>query len=264
MKAVMMTDLEGVAGVVSFADQSYPDGQYYEAAKRLLTGEINAAVDGLSAAGVEEVLVIDGHGPGGVCYEDLHPGARLLHGRPLAPAAVRDPLVASYDVAVMVGQHAMAGVADANLGHTQNSRAIDYYKLNGRPIGELAQFALYCGALGVPLIFVSGDDAGCREAEALVPGITTAAVKQGLSRSSAISLAMSESRRRIRAAAECAVRRHQAAPLPPLRWPGPYVLEKRFFHTDVADAAAAVPGAERVDSQTVRLRSADLLEIIYR
>jgi D-aminopeptidase len=41
------------------------------------------------------------------------------------------------------------------------------------------------------------------------------------------------------------------------------VLEKRYFHTDVADGAAAWPGAERVDAQTVRLRSDDVRAILY-
>jgi D-amino peptidase len=264
MKAVMMTDLEGVAGVVSFADQGYSDGKYYEAAKKLLTAEVNAAVEGLLAAGVEDVLVIDGHGPGGIYFEDLHPAAKLMHGRPLAPASVRDPIIAGYDVGVLIGQHAMAGVVNGNLAHTQSSRAIDSYTLNGQPIGELAQFALYCGGLGLPTIFVSGDDATCREAEALIPGITTVAVKQGLSRDSAISLAAPEARRLIREGIQRAVEQQHANPLPPLRWEAPYVLEKRYFHTDDADAAASRPGVERVDSQTVRLYSEDILDIIYR
>ena len=34
----------------------------------------------------------------------------------------------------MIGQHAMAGVLDGNLHHTQNSRAVESYTLNGRPI----------------------------------------------------------------------------------------------------------------------------------
>lgn len=52
--------------------------------------------------------------------------------------------------------------------------------------------------------------------------------------------------------------------LAPLVWPGPKGLEKRHFHTDVADGVAGQPGVEWVDSQTVRLRSNDLREIIYR
>jgi D-amino peptidase len=260
----MMTDLEGVAGVVSFEQQAYPDGKYYEAAKRLLTAEINAAIEGLLAVGVDDILVRDGHGAGGVVYEMLHPAARLLHGSPMAPSSIVDPIVAEYEAAVLIGQHAMAGVARGNQNHTQSSRTIDHYTLNGQPIGEIGQFALYCGALGVPFIFLSGDDAACSEAEALVPGITTAAVKQGLGRGSAISLSPSVAHRRIREGIEVAVDRQRSAPLPPLVWDGPFVLEKRFFHTHTADAAMRHPGVERVDDLTVRLRSDDLLEIIYR
>ena len=263
-KIILMTDLEGVAGVVSFADQGYPDGKYYEAAKKLLTAEVNAAVEGLLAVGVEDVLVIDGHGPGGITFEDLHPAAKLLHGRPLAPVAARIAVIKQYDVCGIIGQHAMAGVANGNLAHTQSSRAIDAYTLNGRPIGEIAQFALFYGGLGLPMIFLSGDDAACREAEALIPGLTTVAVKQSLSRQSAISLSAPEARRRIREGIQRAIEHQRANPLPPLRWASPYVLEKRYFHTDAADRAATQPGAERVDGQTVRFTGDDILDIIYR
>ena len=82
--------------------------------------------------------------------------------------------------------------------------------------------------------------------------------------SPAISVSMAESHRRIREGVKAAICRQQDDPLPPLRWPGPYALEKRFFHTDSADVAAAQPGAERVDSQTVRFRSDTIRDIIYR
>lgn len=264
MKVFMGTDLEGVAGVVSFTEQTYSDGRYNDAAKRLLTAEVNAAVEGLVSAGVEDVLVSDGHGPGAIWFEDLHPAASLLHGRPVALRAVCDAVIAGYDVCVMIGQHAMAGVATGNLSHTQSSRSIDCYTLNGKKIGEIAQFALYYGALGLPLIFVSGDEAACAEAEALIPGITTVAVKKGLSRESAISLSAVEARRRIREGIELAIERQESEPLPPLRWEGPFVLEKRFFYTHHADAAASQPGVERVDSQTVRLYGESIMDIIYR
>jgi len=265
MKSIfIVTDLEGTAGVVSFADQSYPDGRYYDAAKKLATAEVNAAVDGLLAAGVAEILIWDGHGAGGLVFEELHPAARLLHGRPMPPWSRLEHVIRRYDAVAMIGQHALAGTATGNQNHTQNSRTVDYYKLNGRPIGETAQIALYFGALGLPLIFLSGDADACREAEALVPGIITAAVKEGVGRGAAISLSAPAARERIRAGITAAVQQQARAPIPPLVWPGPYILEKRFFHTDVADAAASQPGVERVDSQTVRLRGEDIRDIIYR
>ncbi len=263
MRVYIGTDIEGVAGVVTFYVQTTPGNPGYEAARRLLTGEINAAVEALVAAGVEDILVNDGHGPGAVCYEALHPAAKLLHGRPLAPRREVSAVVETYDVCMMIGQHAMAGNPRANMNHTQSSATVDRYTLNGRPIGEIAQFALHQGALGLPLIFLSGDEEACREAEELIPGLTTAAVKQSLSRNAAISLSIQESHRRIREGVRAALERQQRDPIPPLTWPGPYVLEKRFFHTDDADAAQGRPGTERIDGQTVRYRATEIRDIIY-
>ncbi len=264
MKVFVVTDMEGVAGIVSFTQQSYADGKYYEEAKRLETAEVNAAVDGMLDAGVEEILVWDGHGAGGIDFETLHPAVRLLHGRPSPPWSRLDEVIAQYDLCVMIGQHARAGVVTSNQNHTQNSRAVDHYKLNGKPIGEIGQIALYFGAFGIPLVFLSGEEDACREAEDLVAGITTVAVKKGLSRNAAISLSAPEARRRIRAGAASAIERQRSDPISPLVWEGPFVLEKRYFHTDVADSAADRPGVERVDSQTVRLRSDDIRAILYR
>ena len=263
MRVLMMTDIEGVSGVVTFKDHSYPDGRYYEHAMRLLTAEVNAAVEGALEAGATDVLVFDGHGSGGIWFEDLHPKARLLHGRPLAERSILNDVYKTCDVSMIIGQHAMAGVDRGNLNHTQSSKSVEYYKLNDRFIGEIAQFALHTGALGLPMIFLSGDDAACREAEELIPGITTASVKEGLSRNSAISLSAFEARRRIGEGIRNAVRNHRKNPVALLKWEGPFVLEKRFFHTDTADQACTRPGVERVDSRTVRLRSDNIQDIIY-
>jgi D-amino peptidase len=263
-KIYVGTDMEGCAGIVSFEDQSYADGRYHDRGIRIVTAEINAAIQGMIDVGVEEFLVADGHGPGAIWWEDLHPAAQLIHGRPNAPRAVRDPIVAEYEACVMLGQHAMAGTPMSNQNHTQSSRTIDYYKLNGEFIGEIAQFALYQGSLGLPLIFLSGEEAACREAEALIPGIVTASVKKGLGRGSAISVSASVAHQRIREGIQEAIERQRKNPLPPFTIEGPYVMEKRFFHTHEADAAGEQPGAEQIDSQTVRYRSDSIRDIIYR
>ena len=263
MKVFIGTDLEGVAGVVSFENQGNPNGKYYEQAKKLLTAEINAAVDGLLDSGAEDILVMDGHGPGAVSFEDIHAKAKLLHGRPLPTRKIMQSIIKEYDVCVMLGQHAMAGEKEGTLNHTQSSNSVDYYKLNGKPIGEIAQFALHQGALGLPLIFLSGDDKACLEARELLPEITTAAVKRGVGRCSAISLSPEASRELIRKSVAEALAKHRANPIPPLTIPGPYVLDKRFFHTHVADMMEENPMVERIDSQTLRYKSDDILEIIY-
>lgn len=261
--AFILTDIEGVAGVVSFEDHADPEGRYADHAKRLLTAEVNAAVEALVAKGVKDILVCDGHGAGGIWYEDLHSEARLLHGRPITITQLLSPLE-RYDTAMIIGQHAMAGVATSNMNHTQNSRAVDYYKLNGQRIGEIAQFALYAGTFGVPVIFLSGERDACLEIESLISGVVTACVKEGLGRGAAISLSASQARACVRDGVMRAVEQHRTRPVAPLTRNGPYVLEKRFFSTDLADREAASADAERLDGQTVRYRGGDLRSLLYR
>jgi D-amino peptidase len=263
MKILMCTDLEGVSGVTSFEAQAYDTGKYYEQAKKLLTAEVNAAVEGMLDEKIEEIVVIDGHGAGGIVFEDLHPAAKLVHGRPIAWKLFCDEMVKTFDAAIMIGQHAMAGAQRGTLNHTQSSTSIEYYKLNGRPIGEIAQFALLCGAYNVPMIFLSGDDVACRETADLIPGITTAAVKIGLSRTSAISFPPAEAHRRIREGIITAIRQHRKHPIPALQWKGPFILEKKFFHTGHVDHYAQNPMAKIIDPQIVQLHSENILDIIY-
>ena len=261
MKVFVMTDLEGVAGVVSFASQTYAGAPDMEKAKSLLTAEVNAAVRGLLDTGADEVVVMDGHGSGGILFEEIHEQAQLLHGRPIPPTWTEE--IKGYDALIFIGQHAMAGVATGNMNHTQNSRAITYLKINDRLIGETGQFALLAGSYGVPSLFLSGDEAACSEAEDLLPGIVTVSVKRGIGRNAAVSLSAPEARKRICDGVKKALRKHGQEPVKPFRLPGPYVLEKRFFSTDLVEGYLNWPGVEFVDSLTVRIASENIREILY-
>jgi D-amino peptidase len=265
MKSIfIVTDIEGIAGITSHELHAYDGAKYLDRFRRLATAEVNAAIEGLVAVGVEDILILDGHGPEGLWFEDLIPPARILQGRPLAPHAIWDPIVDQYEAGAILGQHAMAGVTTSNMNHTQSSKNIDYIKLNGQKVGEIAQMALYCGAKGMPYIFLSGEEDACLEAQALIPGIQTVSVKKGLGRGSAISLTATEARQRIRDGIQQAVQHHRKHPIKPLVWPAPYTLEKRYHHTDIPDSYSDQPGAERVDSQTVRFQGTDIRQIIYR
>ena len=100
------------------------------------------------------------------------------------------------------------------------------------------------------------------EAKKLISDITIAEVKKGLSRNSAISLSKEKSREKIREKAKLAIINHKANPVEPLKWSGPFTLEKRFFTSMTADQSC---GSEwqRIDSQTIRRTSDSILEIIY-
>ena len=170
-----MTDLEGVAGVLNFEDWCLPESRYYEVAKELLTKEVNAAVDGFFAAGASQVLVVDGHGAGGINPVLLDQRAELMRGLGMGWPFMMDD---GYDVVAWVGQHAKAGSKYAHLAHTQWFNYLDL-SINDVSIGEFGQLALCAQELGLPAVFFSGDSAGCLEAQHLTPGIETVSVKRG-------------------------------------------------------------------------------------
>lgn len=228
MKIIIMTDMEGVAGVMnSRAYCSMETSRYYDEAVELTTLEVSAAVEGALQAGATEVLVIDGHGYGAISRTLLHPRALLAGGRPTIPP-IRTVLDGSYAAAMMIGQHAKANTDGGHLSHTGSFRVEDE-SINGVSMGEIGQWFLLCGYYDVPVVMVSGDEAACNEARDLVPNIETAAVKYGIPHGSAAGLTMEEAkdfncvaihlspdraRERIREAACLAVQRvHEIGPL---------------------------------------------------
>lgn len=175
MRIYLMTDLEGVAGVLNFTDWCLPESRYYEQAKELLTREVSAAVDGFFAAGATEVLVADGHGAGGINPILLDPRAELMRGFSMGWPFLLDQ---GYDAVAWVGQHAKAGTEYAHIAHTQWFNYLNL-AVNNVSIGEFGQLAFCAAELGIPCIFFSGDSAGCLEAQRLCPGIETVSVKRG-------------------------------------------------------------------------------------
>jgi len=173
----MMTDLEGVAGVLNFQEWTGPGKPYYELAREFLTLEVNAAVEGLFEGGATQILVMDAHGPGAINIKLLDPRVEVQRGwsDPVWPLCLGD----SYDFVVWVGQHAKAGTEYAHLCHTQSLAYLDE-SVNGISIGEFGELAMCASELGVRAIFASGDAALAAEAQVLVPGIEAVAVKWGV------------------------------------------------------------------------------------
>lgn len=177
MKLYVMTDLEGVAGVLNFQEWTGPGKPYYDLAREFLTRELNAAVDGFFEGGATEILVVDGHGPGAIHLPLLDPRVDYLRGWGAGPWPLM--LDATFDAIAWVGQHAKSGAEFGHLAHTQGTHYLDL-SINGISIGEFGQLAMCASELGVRAIFGSGDEAFAQEAQALVPGIETVAVKRGV------------------------------------------------------------------------------------
>ncbi|HNS32310.1 MAG TPA: M55 family metallopeptidase [bacterium] len=180
MKIFIMTDLEGVAGVITYEGWANGNARYFQQSRTLLAMEVNAAVDGFISAGATDIVVADGHGGngfGGVDFLSLDKRVRFQRGWPRGPYPLG--LDRSIDAVAVVGQHAKAGTEYAHIAHTQSFKLLDL-SINGLSIGEFGQVTLCAGELDIPVIFGSGDRAFCKEAAELVPGIETVVVKEGM------------------------------------------------------------------------------------
>jgi len=210
-KILIITDMEGVGGVNNAEEQLLPGQRRFDESRRLLVGEVNAAVEGALSAGASEVVIWDGHdGSRSLSIEDIHPRARLIQGRPTpADYYLKDR---AYDGILFVGQHAMAGAKNGVLAHSQ-SFSVERITLNGRAVGEIGQIAAIAGYFHIPVIMLSGDEAACAELLEYQPKAETVAVKRLAGKASTLSLSHPEAKARIQSSATRAVKRiHEFTP----------------------------------------------------
>lgn len=255
MKVHIITDLEGPAMINRFDQTRDVTPEEKARSEYFLTGEVNACVDGILDFDPEaEVVVWDGHGSGGIDEMRFHRRAKLIARGPIRPPYGLDE---SFDALMFVGQHAKMGPRGV-LCHTYSSKTIEYYKINGIEMGEFGCRALMAGTLGVPTVFVSGDDVTVEEAQELVPGIVGAAVKKALARELALHLSHEAACELIRRQAAEACRR--APNIPPYYFPGPYTQEVRVLE-GVSIQGYLDGGWDYVDSRTVRKTREDICEL---
>lgn len=255
MKIFVITDLEGPALISRFNQTRDVTPEEKPRWMRLLTGEVNACIDGIRDADPEaEVIVWDGHGSGGIIEELFHRDGRLIARGPISAPYGLDE---SFDALMFVGQHARAGT-NGVLCHTYSSRTVEYYRINGVELGEFGCRALMAGTMGVPTIFIAGDDVAVAEAQELVPNIVGAAVKQALGRELAIHLSHEAACELIRARAREAIER--IGDIQPYYFPGPYTQEIRYLE-GVSIQPLLDAGWEYVDPRTVRKTADDICDL---
>ena len=186
-RVFVLTDMEGVDGIFSAEDQCVPfKSPRWEESRKLLTGEVNAAVAGLFDGGATEVVVLDGHDSGrSLSALDIEPRARLIAGRPYPPSLGLD---SSYSAMIFVGQHARAGAKNGVLSHTESIEDVQNIWVNGKPTGEIGLNLLLASHFGVPTIMLAGDVAACEEIHELVAQAECAEVKSGIGRTAGLTL----------------------------------------------------------------------------
>jgi D-amino peptidase len=256
LKIYVSADMEGIGGVSTWDVQADTKGREYEKFRRLMTLEVNAAIEGAFDAGATEVLVSDSHGDAqNIDVELLDKRARLIRAWP-RPLGMMEGIDKTFAAAALIGYHAAEGSGTAVLAHTFTGKVS--VALNGTPVPEAGVSAAIAGEFGVPVVFLSGDQSIGQEARQLLGPIETATVKQALGFYSAIMSHPDVTQRMIREGIKRGIERR--AQIKPYRLARPIKLQLIFKDLVDAEHVSFFPGVERVDGRTVVFTVHDMIE----
>jgi len=258
LKIYISVDMEGVAGVVT-ADQLGPSGFEYERFRKFMTNETLAAVQAAKEAGAGEIVVSDSHGNGQNLLIDQFPkDVQIVRAWP-RHGGMMAGIDSTFDAALFVGYHASTTNPRGVRAHTFSSAHLARVTLNGNAVTEGEFNAAYAGALGVPVVFASGDDAATQELKSRLGNIEIAETKKSLGFHSAETITPEASCERIAAGVKVALQRLQE--FKPYVVKTPITLELTFKNYTPAEILSYLRAVQRIDSHTIRFVGKDMAEI---
>ncbi len=258
MKIYISADIEGVNGTTHWdeTDRKHPD---YPEFREQMTAEVAAACEGALAAGATEIWVKDAHGSArNLIASRLPAEVRLVRGWSGHPYMMVDGIDSTFQAMMMVGYHSRAGSNANPLAHTMTG-ANAYVKINGRPVSEFMLNSYTAASVSVPVVFVAGDAGLCEDATALIPALTSVAVKGGRG-GATINIHPKLAVERIRAGVQKALEADPARCL--LRLPERFSVEIRYKDHAKAYASSFYPGARLSDDYTVQFESGDYFDVL--
>lgn len=256
MKIFISADMEGISGVAT--NVQLKKESEYQRFRKLMTQDVNAAIEGAFNGGATEVVVADGHGNmSNLIIEELDERARLISGNNRVMCQL-EGLDDTFDGIMFVGHHGREGGSERTIiNHSLAGICVNEIQVNGEVVGETELNARVAGQFGVPAIFISGDDAYIEEVRKTFPEIVAACVKRGIDRFSAELIHPRKAQQEIRDKAEEAVRK--AKGMKPYRVEGPATFQVQFKGTNQALMTTTIPQVEMVDPKTVRFTCEDMV-----
>jgi D-amino peptidase len=265
MKVFISVDMEGIGGIGT-GEMTRASGKDYAVGRRLATEEVNAVVRAILERGPAQILVNDSHGDmQNLLHTELDPAVSYIQGA-VKPLGMVEGLGSTYDAAIFLGYHSRAGTPGGFLPHT-GSGAVKGLWLNDQEVGEGELNAAYAGALGVPVVLVSGDSAFVEQFSRLVPS-ETVATKVAVTPQSARLHHPQVVRDRLAAAATRAL--EDGAMPSPLDLGSPVRVRIQFADVTLPQILEAIPGVTQVDGYTVAFTAANmtdayrLVRLMYR
>ncbi|MBP0592772.1 M55 family metallopeptidase [Paraburkholderia sp. LEh10] len=250
MKVLISVDIEGVAGVMS-PEQTRAGNGEYERARRWMTLEANAAIEGAFAGGATDVWVNDSHGGFRNLLPDmLDARANVVLGKPRTLGMMAG-LEYAPQLVFMIGYHAMAQ-SRGILAHTINSFAFSRVTMNGRDVGEAGLYGALAAEYGARVVLLSGDDVFAQETRASFPEAVFVVTKNATGYGSGVTQTPERACDAIKEAAKDVVARLERRAVAQRVTPQPVDIELRVQTTALADLFAQMPSLERVDGVTLR------------
>ncbi|MCD8511283.1 MAG: M55 family metallopeptidase [Bacillus sp. (in: Bacteria)] len=256
MKLYVSVDMEGITGLV---DDTFVDSakRNYYRGQKIMTAEVNHVIEAAIQAGWSDVVVNDSHSKmNNLLIEEIHKEAKLISGD-VKPFSMVQGLKEGYSGAIFLGYHSRAG-APGVMSHSMILGVRRMY-INEQEVGEMALNAYVAGYYGVPVLMIAGDDEAAKEAEELIPNVTTAIVKEQQSRSAALCLTPAKTEELLREKTLEALDNNKL--VKPLLPPENPLLRIEFTNYGQAEWAGLLPGAEIEEGTTiVRFQAKNMLE----
>jgi len=274
VKIFMHWDMEGVAGLFRreqawYWEEGVPEETGKEG-RELLMADINSAAAAALDAGVDELIICDTHhGGGNIALEKMLDDPRITYlqrSRGYENGQLRwlPGLNETVDGFMVPGHHAKAGTQGAFLPHTWTLEWTDF-RINGLSVGEMGIEACFAGHWGIPVLLAEGDEAACREAEDMFPGVITAPVKRAVNHDQATGPDPEQARALMAEKVREAIRLLPTGRFRPFAPELPMTVTVTLAAEEMADKVARRPGVRRLDDTTVEAvleRRADVVKWI--
>jgi D-amino peptidase len=259
VRLYVSADMEGTAGVCSWAQVDPSNTHEYPVYRRYMTREVHAAIEGARDAGAREFLVNDSHWDmRNLLWDELPTDVRMISGarKPLSMAQGAEQ---RFDAAFFTGYHAKIGEADAVLSHTYSDATLYDVHVNGMPCTEALLNAAILGLYGTPVVLVTGDRTTIASVQRALPWVTGVAVKDAIGYYSTNSLTPVAACEAIRTGAREALGALRHAK--PFTFEPPIELVIETAKTEQADFMELLPRIERIGGRAVRFRDNDYLTV---
>lgn len=259
MKLFLSSDIEGTCGITCWDETEYGT-QRYQYFQKQMTREVCAACEAADALGYS-VTVKDAHDSAmNIIPDELPQSAGLIRGwvrdlHSMMGGINHD----KYDAVGFTGYHSAAMSEGNSLSHTMTLKA-HWVKINGKYASEFVINAYTAAMYGIPVVFVSGDEALCEAAKELVPGITAVPSKKGLG-AACVSKHPDKVCEEIKRGMDTALRGDYKSTCK-VKLPERFLVEIAYKDVNDCTVNSYYPGVRRLDGKTILFETDNYLEVL--